>query len=178
MIGVCLHLGAALIASLATPQIALEYTHSMYDVPVREHYRVTANALILERYESTTAVLEYYGMNPLPLTPYPEVRFIADEIGRHALVWDGQRLELGGYGTAMRLRPCEVSAQTSSGTRRSLETVLLETVLLETVLLETVLLKAMQLETGLVKTVQLETVLLEAGSINTVQLEVLEGRLL
>ena len=126
MIGVCLHLGAALIASFITPQVALEYTHSMYDVPVREHYRVTATALILERYESTTAVLEYYGMNPQPQTPYVEIRFIADEIGRHALVWDGKRLELAGYGAAMRLRPCEVSAQGLSLESGKLETVLLE----------------------------------------------------
>ena len=126
MIGVCLHLGAALIASLITPNVALEYTHSMYHVPVREHYRVTANALILERYESTTAVLEYYGMNPSSQTPYAEVRFIADEIGRHALVWDGKRLELAGYGAAMRLRPCEVSAQSIGLELARLETVLLE----------------------------------------------------
>lgn len=121
MTGVCLHLGAALIASFATPNIALEYTHSMYDVPVREHYRVTAASLILERYESTTAVLEYYGMNPLPLTPYPEVRFIADEIGRHALVWGAERLELARYGAAMRLRPCTVSAQTTDLETQPLE---------------------------------------------------------
>ena len=136
MIGVCLHLGAALVASFATPQIALEYTHSMYDVPVREHYRVTASALILERYESTTAVLEYYGMNPLPLTSYAEVRFIADEIGRHALVWEGKRLELGGYGAAMRLRPCEVSAQSLSLEPSKLGAVSLETVQLGAVSLE------------------------------------------
>ena len=144
MIGVCLHLGAALIASLATPRVALEYTHSMYDVPVREHYRVTATSLILERYESTTAVLEYYGMNPLPQTPYAEVRFIADEIGRHALVWDDKRLELAGYGAAMRLRPCELSAQTMNLERRSLEAGLLETVQLETVQLEAGLLEELE----------------------------------
>jgi Domain of unknown function (DUF1850) len=108
VIGVCLYLSGALVSSIATSSIALEYTHSMYDVPVREHYRVTAQSLILERYESTTAVLEYYGMNPAPMTPYPEVRFIADETGRHALVWDHQRLELKGYDAAMRLRPCNV----------------------------------------------------------------------
>lgn len=136
MIGVCLHLGAALVYSLATPSVALEYTHSMYDVPVREHYRVTASALILERYESTTAVLEYYGMNPLPQTPYAEVRFIADEIGRHALVWGSERLELAGYGAAMRLRPCEVNAPSLSLEPGKLETVLLETVLTGAVQLE------------------------------------------
>jgi hypothetical protein len=101
-------LGGVLVSSIATQSIALEYTHSMYLVPVREHYRVTADAMILERYESTTAVLEYYGMNPLPNTPYPEVRFIADDVGKHALVWGGQRLELAKYGAAMRLRPCDV----------------------------------------------------------------------
>ena len=108
MIGVCLYLSGALVSSIATSNIALEYTHSMYDVPVREHYRVTADALVLERYESTTAVLEYYGMNPAPMTPYPEVRFIADRVGRHALVWDSKRLELGAFEAPMRLRPCDV----------------------------------------------------------------------
>jgi hypothetical protein len=108
VIGACLYLGGVLVTGIATQNIALEYTHSMYLVPVREHYRVTADALVLERYESTTAVLEYYGMNPLPMTPYPEVRFIADDTGKHALVWPGGRLELAQYGASMRLRPCEV----------------------------------------------------------------------
>lgn len=109
MIGVCLYLSGALVSSVATSNFALEYTHSMYDVPVREHYRVTTQSLILERYESTTAVLEYYGMNPTPMTAYPEVRFIADEVGRHALVWGEKRLELGAFNAAMRLRPCEIA---------------------------------------------------------------------
>ncbi len=114
MPGVCLWVAGVLLAQLATSQVALEYQHSLYQARVLEHYRVTETALVLEHYESTTAVLEYYGMDPRPETPYPEVRFLSDEIGKHALVWDGGRLELGWLEAKLRLRPCEVAPEPSA----------------------------------------------------------------
>ena len=114
MLGVCVFLGATLLTSIPAQRVALEYTHSLYDVPVYERYLVTPGALILEQYDSSTAVLEYYGMNPRPMSAYPEVRFIADDTGRHALSWAGGRLELARYGAAMRLRSCEINQVNSS----------------------------------------------------------------
>ena len=117
MPGVCLCVGGLLLAQLATDRVALRYEHSLYGVSVHERYRVTEDALVLEHYDSSTAVLEYYGMDPRPDTPYPEVRFLSDEVGAHALVWDGGRLELGFLEAAMRLRPCplEDPDQTEGG---------------------------------------------------------------
>ena len=112
---VCLWMGSVLLAQLATQHVALEYRHSLYDALVYEHYRVTETALVLERYESSTAVLEYYGNDPEPETPYAEVRFLSDRVGEHALVWPGGRLELGWLEAALRMRPCEVSEPWPNG---------------------------------------------------------------
>ncbi|MGE5839570.1 MAG: hypothetical protein ACM34H_06515, partial [Deltaproteobacteria bacterium] len=40
----------------------LRYTHSMYGVEVREHFRVGSEEFILTQVDSSEAVLEYFGI--------------------------------------------------------------------------------------------------------------------
>jgi hypothetical protein len=78
--------------------ISLNYTQSMYGVPVAEHLRVENGRLVLFEVDSTEAALEYLGIEARGRDNVRRVlrefSIPADSVGNHVLVVGGHRIAL------------------------------------------------------------------------------------
>jgi hypothetical protein len=76
----------------------LRYTHSMYGVEVREHFRIGSGEFTLTQVDSTEAVLEYFGIgHPGPNNVRKTLQAFTipgASVGGHELLMNGFRVRL------------------------------------------------------------------------------------